>query len=181
MGEKSLRALRAREAGALGVRKGAGPPGRGQEPGALTDRHGRGRGSGSRPFLALNPGAVVCSAPAPHPPAKFFPTGTTGGGSISICLEEKALGWRVRNGGDFRSLGPGQDIPGGCSLPVNQALDGDLTRPLARAQVPKGTREIRVKRGKGTTEETKQGHRLELKLFIVLSREPYTQESVGQG
>ena len=70
-----------------------------------------------------------------------------GGISIFICLEQKALGRWVKNGGKFQSLGPGQDMPEGCSFPVRQQLDGDLTRP--RAEVPKGTKEIQVKEVKG--------------------------------
>lgn len=74
---------------------------------------------------------------------KSPPTGSMGGIAVFIYLEEKALGWWVRSGGNSQRLGPGQDIPEGCSVPVSQALG-----KTPGAEVLKTSKEIRVAEAK---------------------------------
>lgn len=50
--------------------------------------------------------ALICPAPIPNPTANFVLTGSMGVVSVLTCLEEKALGWWTRNGGELLEQGP---------------------------------------------------------------------------
>lgn len=81
-----------------------------KELGHVTDEHGRSQGLGLSQLIPnCRPMGCGLLSPNPSPIAKFLPTGSMGRISMFICLEEKSLGWWVRNS---QSLGPGQDTWG---------------------------------------------------------------------